>query len=233
MHLRAKRHRYISGTATACQSQVPYSQRKTHNTPPSDSDPVFICARCVVYCEKSVQPHQSDRTTSRCPSRAFEQNTILTFAPCFSLVCHFFYLFLFHFVFQSNMSRGDQRDRDRAKNLAKLQAKTKALGRVRSTTSENETLHQKVGVFLILSLHFFLFFVLQPGDPLQRNSSDAAALEAKIAEKKAKQEQETAIQAGAVAPVVRKKVPTMTKKDSVDDLLSAGLSSTSKVKRAK
>jgi hypothetical protein len=67
-----------------------------------------------------------------------------------------------------------------------------------------------------------LDFPSQGGDPLQRNSSDAAALEAKIAAKKAKQEQENAQQANSVAPVVRKKVPTV-KKDSVDDLLSAGL----------
>lgn len=66
---------------------------------------------------------------------------------------------------------------------------------------------------------------------MQRNASDAAALEAKIAAKKAKQEQENANQDNST-PVVRKKVPSKMK-DSVDDLLSAGLSSTNKVKRAK
>lgn len=81
-------------------------------------------------------------------------------------------------------------------------------------------------------IKYTVLFFWQGGDPLQRNSSDAAALEAKIAAKKAKQEQESANQDGAVAPVVRKKVPAK-KNDSVDDLLSAGLTSTSKVKRAK
>lgn len=66
--------------------------------------------------------------------------------------------------------------------------------------------------------------VIKSGDPLQRNLNDAAALQAKVAAKKAKEEEELARQqgttTGGVAPV-RKKVE---KKDAaLDDLLTAGL----------
>ena len=63
--------------------------------------------------------------------------------------------------------------------------------------------------------------VLQGGDPLKRNENDAAALQAKIAAKKAAKESGES-QEPAKAPVVRKKVPTK-KNESVDDLLAAGL----------
>jgi hypothetical protein len=91
------------------------------------------------------------------------------------------------------MSRGDQRERDRAKNLAKRQPQANK----------------------------------REGAPAQRNESDAAALQAKI---KAKKEQKTdAPPEPAKGPIPRKKV--VKKKDTIDDLLSAGL--TAAKKRAK
>mmetsp|Transcript_5015 Transcript_5015/g.10374 ORF Transcript_5015/g.10374 Transcript_5015/m.10374 type:complete len:99 (-) Transcript_5015:193-489(-) len=90
------------------------------------------------------------------------------------------------------MSRGDQRERDRAKNLAKQQQKAK----------QNS----------------------KSGDPLSRNANDAAALQAKVAAKqeKVKAEEAAGTNSSGKGPVVRKK-GTQKKKESVDDLLSAGL----------
>mmetsp|Transcript_6613 Transcript_6613/g.9452 ORF Transcript_6613/g.9452 Transcript_6613/m.9452 type:complete len:98 (+) Transcript_6613:104-397(+) len=93
------------------------------------------------------------------------------------------------------MSRGDKRERDRAKNQAKLASKQK------SQTSS--------------------------GDVQKRNESDKAALEAKVAMKKAAQEAaakdaETVIK----GPVARKKKPT--KDVDIDDLLNSGLSGNKK-----
>lgn len=67
-----------------------------------------------------------------------------------------------------------------------------------------------------------------------RNASDASALQAKVeAKKKAKAEAEAAAAAAASgkAPVVRKKVPSK-KNETIDDLLSVGLTG-GKKKRAK
>lgn len=70
------------------------------------------------------------------------------------------------------------------------------------------------------SLTLTCFSLFKGGNPLQRNLSDAAALEAKVAAKKAQQ----AVLQPSDTPTapVRKKVVTH-KKDSVDDLLSTGL----------
>ena len=67
------------------------------------------------------------------------------------------------------------------------------------------------------------------GTPLQRNDADKAALEAKIAAKKAQKAAAEAQSGDTKAPVVRKKVPTK-KDDSLDDLLNAGLSKGKKKK---
>jgi len=64
------------------------------------------------------------------------------------------------------------------------------------------------------------------GDPLKRNENDAAALQAKVAAKKAAKEQGEAAPANT-GPIPRKKV-SVKKSDGIDDLLSAGLSSTKK-----
>ncbi|GKY96275.1 hypothetical protein MPSEU_000587000 [Mayamaea pseudoterrestris] len=96
------------------------------------------------------------------------------------------------------MSRGDQRERDRAKKLAKEAEK--------GTKKE--------------------------GNPLQRNESDAAALEAKRAAKAAA----AAANAGSnhlignKEPVKPKKI--VKKSDNFDDLLASGLDA-GKKKRAK
>mmetsp|Transcript_22773 Transcript_22773/g.27432 ORF Transcript_22773/g.27432 Transcript_22773/m.27432 type:complete len:98 (+) Transcript_22773:137-430(+) len=93
------------------------------------------------------------------------------------------------------MSRGDKRERDRAKNQAKLAARQKS---------------QSAG-----------------GDVQKRNEGDKAALEKKIAMKKAAQE--AALKDAATAtkgPVPRKKKPT--KDVGLDDLLSSGLSGNKK-----
>mmetsp|Transcript_16658 Transcript_16658/g.23472 ORF Transcript_16658/g.23472 Transcript_16658/m.23472 type:complete len:98 (-) Transcript_16658:409-702(-) len=93
------------------------------------------------------------------------------------------------------MSRGDKRERDRAKNQAKLASRQKA---------------QTSG-----------------GDPLKRNENDKAALEAKVAKKKAMQEAaEKEAENATKGPVPRKKKPT--KDAGLDDLLSAGLSGNKK-----
>mmetsp|Transcript_6577 Transcript_6577/g.18809 ORF Transcript_6577/g.18809 Transcript_6577/m.18809 type:complete len:97 (+) Transcript_6577:19-309(+) len=93
------------------------------------------------------------------------------------------------------MTRGDQRERDRAKRQAKEAAKNKGHGR--------------------------------EGTPLQRNQDDKAALEAKIAAKKAAKAKEAEQSGGTAAPVVRKKVPK--KQDvALDDLLNAGLAKAKK-----
>ena len=90
------------------------------------------------------------------------------------------------------MSRGDQRERDRAKRQAKEAAKNKGSAR--------------------------------EGTPQSRNMEDGAKLAAKIAAKKA-QQQEAA--PAAAAPVKPKKA-TAKKNDNLDDLLSAGLQGTKK-----
>jgi hypothetical protein len=82
---------------------------------------------------------------------------------------------------------------------------------------------------LILTL-YHAFHKLQGGDVLKRNENDAAALQAKVAAKKAAQEQASSA-TPAKAPVERKKVP-MAKDPALDDLLSAGLSG-AKAKRVK
>jgi len=87
------------------------------------------------------------------------------------------------------MTRGDQRDRDRAKRQAKEASKNRG--------SQRE------------------------GTPLQRNDADKAALEAKIAAKKAQKTAEAANGNSAKAPMGRTKVPK--KQDNPDDLLNAGL----------
>ena len=93
------------------------------------------------------------------------------------------------------MSRGDQRERDRAKRQANEAAKSKGAGR--------------------------------EGTPLLRNENDKAALEAKVAAKKA-QAAEAESGTPTAAPVVRKKVP---KKEDLNDLLSAGLTKVAKSKK--
>jgi len=94
------------------------------------------------------------------------------------------------------MSRGDQRDRDRAKRQAKDAAKNKANQR--------------------------------EGTPQQRNADDKAALLAKLEAKKAKQLSESKDQVEKKT-VVRKKVKKET--ESLDDLLSAGLTAGKKKKK--
>lgn len=94
------------------------------------------------------------------------------------------------------MSRGDQRDRDRAKRQAKDAAKNKVNQR--------------------------------EGTPQQRNADDKAALLAKLEAKKAKQLSESKDQVEKKT-VVRKKVKKET--ESLDDLLSAGLTAGKKKKK--
>lgn len=67
---------------------------------------------------------------------------------------------------------------------------------------------------------------LQGGDPLKRNENDAAALQAKVAAKKAAKEAKDGVTPDN-GPVPRKKMAAK-KADNMDDLLSAGLTSTSK-----
>ena len=69
------------------------------------------------------------------------------------------------------------------------------------------------------------FLCRQGGDPLKRNENDAAALKAKVAAKKAAKEAQDGTATPGSGPVPRKKVATK-KADNMDDLLSAGLSST-------
>jgi hypothetical protein len=66
---------------------------------------------------------------------------------------------------------------------------------------------------------------------MARNESDAAALKAKVAAKKAREELAGDDIAPSKAPIPRKKVDT--KKEAGDDLLLAGLSATKKSTRAK
>mmetsp|Transcript_17348 Transcript_17348/g.26291 ORF Transcript_17348/g.26291 Transcript_17348/m.26291 type:complete len:99 (-) Transcript_17348:2850-3146(-) len=90
------------------------------------------------------------------------------------------------------MSRGDQRERDRAKNQAKQAQKLKAN--------------------------------TKGGDPLSRNQNDKAALEEKVARKKAmqKEQEEQALKNTTTKfPLKKKKAEA---KDSLDDLLNAGIS---------
>lgn len=70
----------------------------------------------------------------------------------------------------------------------------------------------------------------QGGNPLQRNMDDAAKLQAKVAAKKA-QEQDSQSQCTATvgSTVARKKVPAK-KEDNLDDLLGAGLATKKRVK---
>lgn len=78
-------------------------------------------------------------------------------------------------------------------------------------------------IFCLISTAIFRFS-FQGGSPADRNASDKAALEAKVAKKEAtkKQEEANAAQAVKNKTVTRKKVPK--KADAgLDDLLSAGL----------
>ena len=72
----------------------------------------------------------------------------------------------------------------------------------------------------------------QGGKPEERNASDAAALAAKVAKKKAmlKEQEAATANASTKAPVTRKKVPK--KADpGLDDLLNAGLTGQKKGKK--
>mmetsp|Transcript_19798 Transcript_19798/g.25485 ORF Transcript_19798/g.25485 Transcript_19798/m.25485 type:complete len:104 (-) Transcript_19798:36-347(-) len=100
------------------------------------------------------------------------------------------------------MSRGNQREIDRAKAQAKINDKKKQDGR--------------------------------SGNVMSRNNNDATALQAKLAAKQEKLKEEAVNAAGggsnggtASGPAIpRKKVQKKT--ESMDDLLSSGLSSTKK-----
>ena len=94
------------------------------------------------------------------------------------------------------MTRGDQRERDRAKRQAKEASKNKGGGR--------------------------------EGTPLIRNENDKAALEAKIAAKKAQKAAEGSAGTSTKAADGRKK--EVTKDANLDDLLSAGLTKGKKSK---
>lgn len=75
----------------------------------------------------------------------------------------------------------------------------------------------------MLTLLFFTIWIWkQGGDVLKRNENDAAALQAKVAAKKAAQEQAGGASSIAGGPVPRKKVAS-NKDAALDDLLSAGL----------
>jgi hypothetical protein len=65
------------------------------------------------------------------------------------------------------------------------------------------------------------------GDPLKRNENDALALQAKIAAKQAKAASGDNAESSTKVPVTQKKVGTA-KKDTVDDLLTAGLDAAKK-----
>lgn len=68
------------------------------------------------------------------------------------------------------------------------------------------------------------------GNPLQRNMDDAAKLQAKVAAKKAKeQDSQSQCTATVGSTVAGKKVPAK-KKDNLDDLLGAGLATKKRVK---
>lgn len=68
----------------------------------------------------------------------------------------------------------------------------------------------------------------QGGDPLARNASDAAALQAKVEAKKAKQAATNEV-SNSKGPVPMRKVDK--KNDTIDDLLSAGLTTGKKNKK--
>ena len=70
----------------------------------------------------------------------------------------------------------------------------------------------------------------QGGDPLKRNENDAAALQAKVAAKKAAQEAAANAAPAGSGPVPRKKVPSKKtdNNNTMDDLLSAGLTGNKK-----
>lgn len=66
------------------------------------------------------------------------------------------------------------------------------------------------------------YYIIKGGDPLSRNASDKAALEAKIAKKAAQKKAEEEAAKNVTTKVVRKK--GMKKDDAgLDDLLNAGL----------
>jgi hypothetical protein len=65
------------------------------------------------------------------------------------------------------------------------------------------------------------------GDPLKRNKNDALALQAKIAAKQAKAASGNNAESSTKVPETQKKVGTA-KKDTVDDLLAAGLDAAKK-----
>jgi len=145
------------------------------------------------------------------------------------------------------MSRGDKRDRDRAKTQAKLAEKSG--GKVGATTNKYNVqctppLMQYQPFMILLhtnhissstSCHFSISSLIQfnsiqfnshqhqqSGNPLARNESDSAALAAKVAKKEAqKKEEEGSINNGANVKVVRKK--GIRKDAGLDDLLNAGL----------
>jgi hypothetical protein len=126
------------------------------------------------------------------------------------------------------MSRGDKRERDRAKTQAKLAKQNKGGAKVCIKTCP---LRQ----FSSPSLSFSTTYIrlspssLQEGRPEDRNAADKAKLEAKIAAKKEMKEKEAQEQENSTrGPVARKKKET--KKDSLDDLLDAGLTKGKKKK---
>ena len=79
--------------------------------------------------------------------------------------------------------------------------------------------------------HFITYLHMQQGgDPLKRNENDAAALQAKVAAKKAAQEAAANAAPAGSGPVPRKKVPSKKtdNNNTMDDLLSAGLTGNKK-----
>ena len=76
----------------------------------------------------------------------------------------------------------------------------------------------------------YLVHMPQGGDPLKRNENDAAALQAKVAAKKAAQEAAANAAPAGSGPVPRKKVPSKKtdNNNTMDDLLSAGLTGNKK-----
>lgn len=113
------------------------------------------------------------------------------------------------------MSRGDQRERDRAKKQAKLAKQSGGSQRVRASRTRNRNLLAIIATILTLK------FPSQEGRPADRNAEDKLKLEAKVAAKREKLSKEEQQQSNTKAPIVRKKKDV--KNASLDDLLDAGL----------
>eukprot|EP00985_Skeletonema_marinoi_P015262 scaffold7838_cov140-Skeletonema_marinoi.AAC.13 len=127
------------------------------------------------------------------------------------------------------MARGDQRERDRAKKLARLQKEQKGGPKVQLRPHFSNS----VGGPDSLEHRGYHYIIIVPqkcgpieGNPESRNLNDSAALAAKVAKKaemKKKQEEEEQRNAANKPVVVKSKAKKKKEPAGLDDLLSAGL----------